>query len=167
MLISPLFQFPPHLQQQPLFNIFLSFSSSHEVQASPRSSDGGEKDRKYEKSERSEHSEPQQPEPEVEAVVAAVNEMEIEKIWGTYMKFVTTYQMSAINSCWEKCDKKWAYTKCMFKVKKNERSEHSEPQQPEPEVEAVVAAVNEVEIEKKEELASEHLPRNCKEEVGI
>lgn len=32
----------------------------------------------------------------------------------------------------------------------------------EPEVEAVVAAVNEVEIEKEEELASEHLPRNCK-----
>ena len=62
-----------------LFNIFLSFSSSHEVQASPRSSDGGEKDRKYEKSERSEHSESQQPEPEVEAVVAAVNEVEIEK----------------------------------------------------------------------------------------
>ena len=49
------------------------------VQASPRSSDGGEEDRKYEKSERSEHSEPQQPEPEVEAVVAAVNEVEIEK----------------------------------------------------------------------------------------
>jgi hypothetical protein len=48
-----------------LFNIFLSFSSPHEVQASPRRSDGGEEDRKYEKSERSEHSEPQQPEPEV------------------------------------------------------------------------------------------------------
>jgi hypothetical protein len=31
-------------------------------------------------------------------------------IWSTYVKFVTTYQMSAINSCWEKCDKKWAYT---------------------------------------------------------
>jgi hypothetical protein len=80
------------------------------------------------------------------------------------MKFVTTYQMSAINSCWGKCDKKWAYTKCMFKAphevqanprssdggeedrksEKSERSEHSEPQQPEPEVEAVVAAVNEV-----------------------
>jgi hypothetical protein len=25
-------------------------------------------------------------------------------IWGTYMKLVTTYQISAINSCWEKCD---------------------------------------------------------------
>jgi hypothetical protein len=30
-------------------------------------------------------------------------------IWGTYMKLVTKYQISAINSCWEKCDKKWAY----------------------------------------------------------
>jgi hypothetical protein len=34
-------------------------------------------------------------------------------IWGTYMKFVTKYQISAINSCWEKCDEKWAY---MFNV---------------------------------------------------
>ena len=50
-----------------------------EVQASPRSSVGGEDDRKSEKSERSDHSEPQEPEPEVEAVVAAVNEVEIEK----------------------------------------------------------------------------------------
>jgi hypothetical protein len=25
-------------------------------------------------------------------------------IWGTYMKLVTKYQISAINSCWEKCD---------------------------------------------------------------
>jgi hypothetical protein len=24
--------------------------------------------------------------------------------WGTYMKLVTKYQISAINSCWEKCD---------------------------------------------------------------
>jgi C-terminal processing protease CtpA/Prc len=62
-----------------LFNIFLSFSSPDEVQASPRSSVGGEEDRKSKKSERSEHSEPQEPEPEVEAVVAAVNEVEIEK----------------------------------------------------------------------------------------
>jgi hypothetical protein len=31
-------------------------------------------------------------------------------IWGTYMKLVTKYQISAINSCWEKCDEKWAYT---------------------------------------------------------
>jgi hypothetical protein len=30
--------------------------------------------------------------------------------------------MSAINSCWGKCDKKWVYTKCMFKVKKNQQS---------------------------------------------
>jgi hypothetical protein len=43
-------------------------------------------------------------------------------IWGTYMKLVTKYQISAINSCWEKCDEKWAYTKCMFKVYKNQRS---------------------------------------------
>ena len=36
-------------------------------------------------------------------------------IWGTYMKFVTQYQISAINSCWEKC----AY---MFNVYKNQLS---------------------------------------------
>ena len=30
-------------------------------------------------------------------------------IWGTYMKLVTTYQISAINSCWEKCDENCAY----------------------------------------------------------
>jgi hypothetical protein len=34
-------------------------------------------------------------------------------IWGTYMKLVTKYQISAINSCWEKCEEKWAY---MFDV---------------------------------------------------
>jgi hypothetical protein len=28
-------------------------------------------------------------------------------IWGTYMKLVTKYQISAINSCWEKCDDWW------------------------------------------------------------
>ena len=28
-------------------------------------------------------------------------------IWHTYMKLVTKYQISAINSCWEKCDKKY------------------------------------------------------------
>ena len=28
-------------------------------------------------------------------------------IWHTYMKFVTKYQISAINSCWEKCDEKY------------------------------------------------------------
>jgi hypothetical protein len=37
-------------------------------------------------------------------------------IWHTYMKLVTKYQISAINSCWEKCDEKWAY---MFNVYKN------------------------------------------------
>jgi hypothetical protein len=31
----------------------------------------------------------------------------------TYMKLVTKYQISAINSCWEKCDEKCAY---MFNV---------------------------------------------------
>jgi hypothetical protein len=30
-------------------------------------------------------------------------------IWGTYMRLVTKYQISAINSCWEKCDEKCAY----------------------------------------------------------
>ena len=43
-------------------------------------------------------------------------------IWGTYIKLVTKYQISAINSCWEKCDWKWAYTKCMFNVYKNQQS---------------------------------------------
>jgi hypothetical protein len=28
-------------------------------------------------------------------------------IWGTYMKLVTKYQISAINSYWEKCDEKY------------------------------------------------------------
>ena len=36
-------------------------------------------------------------------------------IWGTYMKLVTKYQISAINNCWEKC----AY---MFNVYKNQPS---------------------------------------------
>ena len=40
-------------------------------------------------------------------------------IWGTYMKLVTKYQISVINSCWEKCDKKCAY---MFNVYKNQLS---------------------------------------------
>ena len=40
-------------------------------------------------------------------------------IWGTYIKLVTKYQISAINSCWEKCDEKWAY---MFNVYKNQLS---------------------------------------------
>jgi hypothetical protein len=35
--------------------------------------------------------------------------------WGTYMKLVTKYQISAINSCWEK----WAY---MFNVYNNQQS---------------------------------------------
>ena len=40
-------------------------------------------------------------------------------IWGTYMKPVTKYQISAINSCWEKCDEKCAY---MFNVYKKQLS---------------------------------------------
>jgi hypothetical protein len=40
-------------------------------------------------------------------------------IWGTYMKLVTKYQISAINSCSEKCDEKWAY---MLNVYKNQQS---------------------------------------------
>jgi hypothetical protein len=43
----------------------------------------------------------------------------LSTIWGTYMKLVTKYQISAINSCWEKCDEKWAY---MFNVYKNQQS---------------------------------------------
>jgi hypothetical protein len=39
--------------------------------------------------------------------------------WGTYMKLVMKYQISAINICWEKCDEKWAY---MFNVYKNQQS---------------------------------------------
>jgi hypothetical protein len=41
----------------------------------------------------------------------------LSTIWDTYMKLVTKYQISAINSCWEKCDKKCAY---MFNVYKNQ-----------------------------------------------
>ena len=40
-------------------------------------------------------------------------------IWGTYMKLVTKYQISAINSCWEKCDEKCAY---IFNVYRNQLS---------------------------------------------
>jgi hypothetical protein len=40
-------------------------------------------------------------------------------IWGTHIKLVTKYQISAINSCLEKCDEKWAY---MFNVYKNQQS---------------------------------------------
>jgi hypothetical protein len=43
----------------------------------------------------------------------------LHTIWSTYMKLVTKYQISAINSCWEKCDEKWAY---MFNVYKNQQS---------------------------------------------
>jgi hypothetical protein len=47
------------------------------------------------------------------------NLMGLKTIWGTYMKLVTKYQISAINSCWEKCDEKCAY---MFNVYKNQLS---------------------------------------------
>ena len=40
-------------------------------------------------------------------------------IWGTYMTLVTKYQISTINSCWEKCDEKCAY---MFNVYKKQLS---------------------------------------------
>jgi hypothetical protein len=40
-------------------------------------------------------------------------------IWYTYMTLLTKYQISAINSCWEKCDEKCAY---MFNVYKNHLS---------------------------------------------
>ena len=44
-------------------------------------------------------------------------------IWGTYMKHVTKYPISAINSCWEKCDEKCAYMfKCMLNVYKNQQN---------------------------------------------
>ena len=41
--------------------------------------------------------------------------LSLPMIWGTYMKLVTKYRISAINSCWEKC----AY---MFNVYKNQIS---------------------------------------------
>ena len=40
-------------------------------------------------------------------------------IWYTYMTLVTKYQISAINSYWEKCDEKLAH---MFNVYKNQQS---------------------------------------------
>jgi ribosome biogenesis protein Tsr3 len=39
-------------------------------------------------------------------------------IWDTDMKLVTKYQICVINSCWEKCNEKWAY---MFNVNKNQQ----------------------------------------------
>jgi hypothetical protein len=45
----------------------------------------------------------------------------IPTIWGTYIKLVTKYQISAINSCWEKC----AYM-YMFNVYKNQLSRQTE-----------------------------------------
>ena len=37
-------------------------------------------------------------------------------------RIVTKYQISAINSCWEKCDEKWTY---MFNVYKNQQSQQT------------------------------------------
>jgi hypothetical protein len=48
-------------------------------------------------------------------------------IWGTYMKLVTIYQISAINSCWEKCDEKCVY---MFNVYKNQQSRQTGSRNP-------------------------------------
>ena len=39
----------------------------------------------------------------------------ITTIWGTYMKLVTKYQIPVINSCWEKCDEKFAYMLNVYK----------------------------------------------------
>ena len=43
-------------------------------------------------------------------------------IWHTYMKLVTKYQISAINSCCEICDEKCAY---MFNVHRNQLSQQT------------------------------------------
>jgi hypothetical protein len=51
----------------------------------------------------------------------------LPKIWGTYMKLVTKYQISAINSCWEKCNEKLAY---MFNVYKNQQSRQTGSRNP-------------------------------------
>jgi hypothetical protein len=48
-------------------------------------------------------------------------------IWGTYMKLMTKHQISAINSCWEKCDEKWAY---MFNVYTNQQSRQTGSRNP-------------------------------------
>jgi hypothetical protein len=45
-------------------------------------------------------------------------------IWHTYMKLVTKYQISAVNSCWAKCDEKCAY---MFNVYKNQQASYRYP----------------------------------------
>ena len=42
--------------------------------------------------------------------------------WGTNMKLVTKYQISANNICWEKCDEKLAY---MFNVYKHQLSQQT------------------------------------------
>ena len=47
--------------------------------------------------------------------------------WGTYMKLVTKYQICVINSCWEKCDEKYAY---MFNVYKDQLSRQTGSRNP-------------------------------------
>jgi hypothetical protein len=47
----------------------------------------------------------------------------LRTIWGTYMKLVTKYQISIINSCREKCDENFTY---MFNVYKNQQSRQTE-----------------------------------------
>jgi hypothetical protein len=48
-------------------------------------------------------------------------------IWYTYMMLVTKYQISATNSCWEKCDEICAY---MFNVYKNQQSRQTGSRNP-------------------------------------
>jgi hypothetical protein len=43
-------------------------------------------------------------------------------IWGTYMKLVTKHQISAINSCWEKCDENCAYMLNVYKNQQNRQT---------------------------------------------
>jgi hypothetical protein len=44
----------------------------------------------------------------------------LPKIWGTYVKLVTKYQIPVINSYIEKCDEKCAYTNvCYMCIKIN------------------------------------------------
>jgi hypothetical protein len=51
----------------------------------------------------------------------------LSTIWHTYMKLVTKYQITVINSCWEKCDEKWAY---MFNVYTNQHSRQTGSRNP-------------------------------------
>ena len=46
----------------------------------------------------------------------------LHTIWGTNIKLVTKYQISAINSCLEKCDEKWAYMLNVYKNQQNRQT---------------------------------------------